>query len=163
MQELLCDPATGFVVVTSPERAALNEAIVFAAELDRAGMHRSALIVNRMQPLDPAGADVPATAARLAPSLGSHLAQTVARTHADIQVLARRDHAALACLRQELNDRNPVCIADREANVHDVAALIDLHNELSPSRQSVILQALSPEVRSAILRLTAALLLHLLR
>ena len=130
VHELLRDPATAFVVVTSPERAALEEAIRFAAELDRVGMHRSAVIVNRVQPLDPAGAETPATVARLAPALGARLARTVARTHADLQALARRDQAALSRLRRALDDPDPVCLADREADVHDVKVLIDLHNEL---------------------------------
>ena len=93
-------------------------------------MHRSAVIVNRVQPLDPAGAEIPATVARLAPALGARLARTVARAHADVQALARRDQAALSRLRRALDDPDLVCLADREADVHDVEALVDLHNEL---------------------------------
>jgi anion-transporting ArsA/GET3 family ATPase len=48
VHELLTDPATTFLIVTSPERAALDEAVFFAAELDHAHMHRSGVIVNRL-------------------------------------------------------------------------------------------------------------------
>ena len=75
VHELLTDPASAFLIVTSPERAALEEARFPAAELDRVGMHRAGVIVNRVHPLDPTDPDVASTAARLAPVLGSSLAK----------------------------------------------------------------------------------------
>ncbi|MGO9820009.1 MAG: hypothetical protein ACLPTJ_05070, partial [Solirubrobacteraceae bacterium] len=68
--------------------------------------------------------------ARLQEALGAHVAQLVARTHADIQLLARGDRAALERLRLVLRDSEPICLADRESDVHDVGALVDLHHEL---------------------------------
>jgi anion-transporting ArsA/GET3 family ATPase len=130
VRQLLADPATAFLVITSPERAALEEAIFFAAELARAGMHRSAVIVNRVHPLDPDEHDVTTTTARLQAALGTELAQRVARTHADLQLLARSDRAALERLRLALRDPDPIFLADRESDVHDIAALVDLHREL---------------------------------
>ena len=90
VHELLTDPASAFLIVTSPERAALEEARFLAAELDRAGMHCAGVIVNRAHPLDPTDPDVASTAARLAPVLGSSLAKRTAITHAEVQRLARR-------------------------------------------------------------------------
>ena len=59
---LLRDPATSFVLVSSPRREAVEEAIAFAAELEpRAAARSSALVVNRVH----AAADAPAT-----PTLG---------------------------------------------------------------------------------------------
>ena len=55
-------------------------AIFLARELDREGMHRAALIVNRVHPASADGADRAATSTRLAPSLGVRLAEKVART-----------------------------------------------------------------------------------
>jgi anion-transporting ArsA/GET3 family ATPase len=130
VRQILTDPTTGFLIVTSAERAALEEAIFFAAELERDGMHRSAVIVNRVHPLDPDERDIVTTAARLQPVLGAPLAHRVARTHADVQLLARRDQAALRRLRLALHDPEPICLADREADVHEIDALVDLHREL---------------------------------
>ena len=130
VRQLLTDPATGFLVVTSAERAALEEAIFFAAELERAGMRRSAVIVNRVHPFDRDERDAATTAARLRGALGVQLAQLVARTHAELQLLGRADQAALERLRLALRDPQPTCLADRESDVHDIAALVDLHREL---------------------------------
>ena len=129
VQELLRDPATGFIVVSSPEREAVDEAIMFARELERFGMHRCAAIVNRVQPLGQADAGVAATTARLLPSLGPRLAATVARTHEQVQILARRDRNALARLTEQLR-MDPVCATDREGDVHDAIGLVALHDEL---------------------------------
>jgi anion-transporting ArsA/GET3 family ATPase len=129
VRELLMDPASAFLIVTSPERAAVDEALFFAAELDRAGMHRAGVIVNRVHPIDPTDLDVAVTAARLAPILGSSLAERTARTHAEVQRLAQRDAAAIARLRSALKSE-PVSLAERPADVHDIPGLMALREEL---------------------------------
>jgi anion-transporting ArsA/GET3 family ATPase len=129
VHDLLTDSGTAFLIVTSPERAPLEEALFFATELDRAGMHRAAVIVNRVHPLDPGDADTAATAARLAPRLGSSLADRVAVTHAEVRRLAERDAAAAARLRSALH-AEPICLADRDSDVHDLTGLVALHDEL---------------------------------
>ena len=122
--------ATGFLIVTSPERAPVDEAIFFADQLERSGMHRCAVILNRFHEASPAEADAAAEAARLVPSLGPRLAEKVARRHADVHLLARRDRLALKKLADALNQHKPVSLADREADVHDVSGLVNLHGEL---------------------------------
>ena len=69
------------------------------------------------------------TAARLADVFGARLADKVASTHRDVQRLARRDHAAVKRLRAALRD-DPICLIDREADVHDIPGLVDLQMEL---------------------------------
>ena len=108
----------------------MQEAIFFAGELDKAGMHRSGLIVNRLHPVDALQRDGEGTAARLTPALGSALAAKVARAHADVQVLARRDADALARLRQAVSGARPVLLADRERDVHSLEDLADLRDAL---------------------------------
>lgn len=130
VHELLTDTTTAFLIVTSPERGPLEEAIHLAAELERERMHRCAVIVNRVQPLDPDERDVPTTASRFEHALGPELAKRVAQAHADLQLLARRDSAAEGRLRAALHDPAPICLADRDAGVHDVDALVDLLGEL---------------------------------
>ena len=129
VRELLMDPASTFLIVTSPERAAVEEALFFAAELDRAGMHRAGVIVNRVHPFDPGDLDIARTAARLAPVLGSSLAERTARTHAEVQRLARRDVAASARLRSALQ-AEPASLAERPSDVHDMTGLMALRGEL---------------------------------
>jgi anion-transporting ArsA/GET3 family ATPase len=126
---LLTDTATGFIVVASPESAAVEEAIHFASELERGGMHRSALILNRVQPLDPDEHNPEQTAARLADTVEDALARKVARTHAELQLLARRDRASVERLEHALED-SVYCLADREAALQDVRGLCDLRAEL---------------------------------
>ena len=129
VRDLLLDPASAFLIVTSPERAAVDEALFFAAELDRAGMHRAGVIVNRIHPLDPTDVDIPAIAARLVPVLGSSLAERAARTHAEVQRLAQRDATAIGRLRSVLKSE-PVPLAERPSDVHDIPGLMALRAEL---------------------------------
>ena len=126
---LLGDPSTGFLIVTSPEHSAVDEALFFAAELDRAGLHRCGVIVNRVHPLDRAPHNTATVAARLRDPLGGRLADMVALTHADVQRLARRDADAVDRLLPALHD-DPISVPDREADVHDIRSLVDLHNDL---------------------------------
>ncbi|HLY51270.1 MAG TPA: ArsA-related P-loop ATPase [Solirubrobacteraceae bacterium] len=130
VRELLTDPGTGFLVITSPEHAPLEEAIFFAGELERNGMRRSGVIVNRFHPLDPHERGAAVTAARLRDALGEDLARRVADTHAEVQELARGDQAALERLCRDLCDPDPVCLRDREGDVQDVDSLVDLEREL---------------------------------
>jgi anion-transporting ArsA/GET3 family ATPase len=48
--ELLADPATAFVLVASPRRDAVDEAMFFADKLLEAGIGVDALVVNRLHP-----------------------------------------------------------------------------------------------------------------
>jgi anion-transporting ArsA/GET3 family ATPase len=129
VRELLMNPSSGFLIVTSPERAAVDEALFLAAELDRAGMHRAGMIVNRVHSFDPTDPGLAGTAARLTPILGSSLAERTARTHAEVQRLAQRDAAAIARLRSALTSE-PVSLAERPSDVHDIPGLMALHGEL---------------------------------
>jgi anion-transporting ArsA/GET3 family ATPase len=85
VKELLADPATTFLIVTSPQREPVDEAIFFRGKLREAAMPFGGLIVNRVdpgvgeaEPLDPAR-----TEAELAGPLGPALARKVAQTVAD--------------------------------------------------------------------------------
>ena len=69
------------------------------------------------------------TAARLPPVLGRSLAERTARTHAEVQRLAQRDAAAVARLRSALQSE-PVSLAERSSDVHDIPGLMALREEL---------------------------------
>jgi len=119
---LLADPATTFLVVASPEREPVEEAIFFQGELRRAGLPFGGLLVNRVRPPAPAG-PLDALEAELAGPLGPPLAAKVAAAVADARVLAERDAAALDRLRRALREPDPVLVPLLEGDVHDVPGL----------------------------------------
>lgn len=130
VQRLLAQPSTSFLIVTSPDAAAVQETIHFARELEHTGLRRGGVVVNRVQPLDPSEADIATTTERLSSRLDMSLARKVARTHAELQYLARRDHESLSRLQTELPGTRPVCLADRETGVHELGGLRVLSREL---------------------------------
>jgi anion-transporting ArsA/GET3 family ATPase len=102
VEELLTDPATAFVLVTSPRRDAMEEATFFAERLAVAGQTVQALIVNRVHPSfgdeSPAGLRAAADALRTPSPAGAtpERAEPAARLAALYDNLANfRDIAAL--------------------------------------------------------------------
>ncbi len=135
VRELLADPATAFLIVTSPERGPVEEAIYFAQRLDRGGLHSRGLILNRFHAGSEDTRDAAVTAARLAPALGTELAAKVGRSAAEFEQLARRDRLAMRRLADALDEPAPFRLSDREADVHDISALVELHRELFGDRR----------------------------
>jgi anion-transporting ArsA/GET3 family ATPase len=130
VKELLGDPATTFLIVTSPEREPVEEAIFFRGKLREAAMPFGALVVNRVHPLAPDGDAVDEAA--LAAELGGDaaLARKVARTLREFRVLAHRDAAAVQRLRAAIGDQDPVLVPHLDGDVHDVEGLVAIHRHL---------------------------------
>lgn len=125
VKALLVDPGTTFLIVTSPQREPVEEAIYLHGKLREASMPFGGLVVNRVEPgvgeaeeLDP-----DELRASLAGELGEELAAKVATTVAEVQVLAERDAAAISRLRSELGERDPILVPHLETDVHDTAGL----------------------------------------
>lgn len=129
VKKLLSDPATTFLIVTSPEREPVDEAIFFRGKLREAGMPFGGLIVNRVQ-LDLVEGDPDEEAARLDGDLSDELKQKVADTLRELQVLAARDRASLERLMDELDEPDPVIIPLLDGDVHDVDGLVLVHEHL---------------------------------
>ncbi len=120
VEALLRDPATTVVLVSTPEREPVDEAIAFAAELARAGMPVGAVVVNRVH----ADTDAPADLARtLEARLGRRLAGLVADNVRDHQVLARRDARGLDRLATALVEAPVVRVPQLIGEVGDLEGL----------------------------------------
>ncbi|MEA2269302.1 MAG: hypothetical protein QOC64_1912 [Solirubrobacteraceae bacterium] len=126
VKTLLSDPATTFLIVSSPEREAVEEAIFFRGKLDDHGMPFGGLVVNRVHLVDGDGEALEALEA----ALGPRLAAKVARAHAEERTLAERDAAAVQRLRRETGDDAPVVVPQLAGDVHDIDGLVAVHAHL---------------------------------
>lgn len=137
VKKLLADEQTTFMVITSPEREPVEEAIFFAGKLNEAKMRFGALIVNRVHSIGDGRGRLPdpaRVAAELAPELGDRLTAKIVRTYSEAVAIARRDSAAIKWLREETGEREPIVVPELDGDVHDVAGLVALHGHLFGAR-----------------------------
>ncbi len=130
VEALLSDPATTFVVVSSPEAAPAAEALFLIGRLRSAGMALGAIVVNRVEP---EVGRLPADSGELAGRLGGPLAERVlgaARTQAR---RAERDHAAVGELRVAAGSPPTFVVEQLDGDVHDVAGLARVTASLLPT------------------------------
>ncbi len=116
---LLRSNLTGFVLVASPVRSTLNEALYFHRRLKESQMPLVGLLVNRVHP-DPSRAHPAGRGprARLPPDFEARLAQVLG----DQRRLARAERKSLA--RLEVDAGEPlVLVPELEADVHDLKGL----------------------------------------
>jgi anion-transporting ArsA/GET3 family ATPase len=132
---LLADPATTFLVVTSPEPTPVEEAIFFRRRLADAGLPFGGLIVNRVRAVARSRPNVDAAA--LAGELGGdgELANRSIRALEDLRALARRDAASVRHLLAELHLQHPVLVPQLGRDVSDVASLVAVQRFLFASRR----------------------------
>jgi anion-transporting ArsA/GET3 family ATPase len=128
VKALLGDPATTFLIVSSPEREPVEEAIFFRGKLADHGMPFGGLVINRVHALD--GADEEPDGDALAAALGAKLAAKVVRAWEEERVLAQRDAAAIERLRAEAGDPEPVVVPQLAGDVHDIDGLVAVHAHL---------------------------------
>ena len=130
VKALLVDPATTFLIVTSPEREPVAEAIFFREQLRAARMAFGGLIVNRTHVVDgdlAGGGDMPS---QLTAELGAALAAKVADSVADLRVLAARDARSIEDLRQQLGETDPIIVPRLAGAVQDIDGLLALYHHL---------------------------------
>jgi anion-transporting ArsA/GET3 family ATPase len=142
VKALLGDPATTFLIVSSPEREAVEEAIFFHGKLAEHGMPFGGLVINRVHALDGAAGD--ADAAALEAALGAGLAGKVGRAYAEEQALAERDAAAIERLCAETGDASPVLVPQLAGDVHDIDGLVAIHAHLFGLARAVVAPAAAP-------------------
>ncbi len=132
VKALLSDPATTFLIVTSPEREPVAEAIFFHQKLREARMPFGGLIVNRAALLAEAEMTDPvAIRAQLREKLGDALAAKVAAGAEDLQVLAARHAAAIERLRFALHEPDPIVVPRLDGEVQDIDGLLVLYRHLA--------------------------------
>jgi anion-transporting ArsA/GET3 family ATPase len=128
--QLLRDPTTTFLIVTSPEPEPAHEAEFLAQRLAERGMSRGGLIVNRVHFDGLGDSSVEQVQALLAPDLGERLAKRVAGNLADFDVLVQRDRNTVARLSRELDDRQPILVPHLDEDIRDIAGLAQLAKHL---------------------------------
>jgi anion-transporting ArsA/GET3 family ATPase len=139
---LLGDPATTFLIVTTPEPAPTAEAVFLHRRLRDAGMPFGGLVVNRVRRLarNSKGPDERALAAGLGGD--RDLAARSLQALSDLRSLARRDAAGLRRLTEALGERDPILVPQLERDVSDVAGLIAIERFLfAPRRKRASLLA----------------------
>ncbi|HXR14260.1 MAG TPA: ArsA family ATPase [Solirubrobacteraceae bacterium] len=119
VEALLRDPASTFVVVSSPRAAVVEETIAFAAQLREAELTLAALVVNRVHE---AGAPAP-PAGVLEALVGERLAALVGESVHERDARAAADAAGLARLRDAFEGLETVVIPELAGELEDLAAL----------------------------------------
>src|SRR5205085_4422119 len=108
--DLLGSDAATFVLVTSPRRDAIDDAVYFHRRLRERAMPFGGAVVNRFH-------DVRGREGDLEPALGSELAAKVVANFADYRALAARDRANLKRLTDELGDAALVVVPELDGDV----------------------------------------------
>jgi anion-transporting ArsA/GET3 family ATPase len=123
VEALLRDPATTFLIVTSPDHEPVREAVFLHRSLQGARMSYGALVVNRVHEGGLDGGDVAELRALLEPQLGEPLSGRVLRSVSDFEVLASRDRESLERLSRLLDERSPVSVPELGEDIDDLAGL----------------------------------------
>jgi anion-transporting ArsA/GET3 family ATPase len=126
VEQMLKAPTSAFVLVTSAQAPAIDEAIWFRRTLQEGGLPFAGMIVNRYHH-DVIGEAAPAElTAALEEQLPAGLAARVAVNFADYHVLARRDRRNVSRLVEELGDdggRAMILVPHLDDDVHDIEGL----------------------------------------
>ncbi|HEY3970422.1 MAG TPA: ArsA-related P-loop ATPase [Solirubrobacteraceae bacterium] len=130
VEQLLRDPLTGFLIVTSPEHEPAQEAVFLHDQLLREQMAFSGLIVNRVHNRGLDGHTPEQVTQLLSAKLEASLAGRVARNLADFDVLATRDRASIAELSQGLDEPDPLLVPHLDGDVQDIGGLVMIAERL---------------------------------
>jgi anion-transporting ArsA/GET3 family ATPase len=128
VNELLASEAATFVLVASPRRDAVDDAIFFHDQLVARGMPFGGVVVNRFHDAtDAASNDVDLDA-----KLGRELAARLEANFAAFSVLTHRDRTNLRRLTERLSGEPVVVVPEFDGDVHDLAGLAAMVEHLYP-------------------------------
>src|SRR6185437_5079589 len=129
VNDLLGDKRTTFLLVTSPRRAAVDEAIFFHRRLRERKMPFGGVVVNRMNTLAVEGEEPDVD--ELVELLGDELGHKVAGNLDDYEAMAERDRDNVARLTRQLRSGPPpILVPHLEDDVHDIRGLIEMNEYL---------------------------------
>jgi anion-transporting ArsA/GET3 family ATPase len=117
--------ASTFVLVTSPRRDAVDDAIFFHDQLAARGMPFGGVVVNRFH-----GAGGSEDAVDLEAILPAELAAKIAANYADFQVLSDRDRSNLRRLTERLSGEPVLVVPELDGDVHDLDGLAAMATHL---------------------------------
>ncbi|MGO9875274.1 MAG: ArsA family ATPase [Acidimicrobiia bacterium] len=131
VEALLAAPETGFVLVTSPRRDAMEEAEFFSRQLERNGQTIDALIVNRVHPQfgDEVPAGLRAAAAELARVIDNPAADRLAARYenlADFRDIAELERAHVDGVQARVGATTVAYVPYLSRDVHDFSALREI-------------------------------------
>jgi anion-transporting ArsA/GET3 family ATPase len=144
VRELLGDRRTVFLLVTTPEREPIEEAVFFWRRLVEAELPFGGVIVNKVHP-DHLGSDRQRSEAALRRAalsqlveagVPSELADRVSRAFLDYQALAERDRENLRLLSRRLGAEPVLEVPYLDGDVHDIPGLDLLDRYLFPEEGS---------------------------
>ena len=128
VNKLLSDRGTTFLLVTSPARDSIDEAIFFNRRLRESRLPFGGVVVNRMHELA-AAKDGP-DEAEVAKLLGEPLGRKVSRNLEDYRRLAAHDRENVAHLRKELGKSAMIAVPHLDDDVHDLGGLARMNDHL---------------------------------
>jgi anion-transporting ArsA/GET3 family ATPase len=135
VERMLKASTTAFVLVTSAQQAAIDEAIWFRRTLSEGGLPFAGVIVNRVHHDILGEAEPKDLLSALDAELAGDLATRVADNFFDYHRLARRDARNVARLHDELGDQPLLLVPHLDDDVHDVEGLLRIHRYLFASEE----------------------------
>jgi anion-transporting ArsA/GET3 family ATPase len=138
VEELLGDPSTSFVVIASPRRDAVTEAIYLAGRLRESSCSVAALVVNRMFPNFGPADDIPAQGGAEVP-LGrwSPVVDSLLENLADLSQVSGREEQYVTLLAEQLPGTPMVRVPFLADDVHDTAGLAAIGEALFDRGEAV--------------------------
>ena len=137
VQKLLKSEVTKYLVVASPRRDTVDEAIYFSRQLRSAGMAVTGLIVNRLQPLFGSGtAEEAESAARAAQDRGETDLAVLHRNLAHLRRISEAEEDAIAPLLSFAANSVISRVYQRSEDVHDIGAIRILGRDLVAPREN---------------------------
>ncbi len=146
VEEMLRADTTAFLVVTSAQDDAVDEAIWFHRTLGESGLPFAGVVVNRVHHDLSGAGELDELALPLAEALGEPLSSRVLANLHDYHVLARRDARNVARLRRAIRGRPLLQVPQFDDDVHDVAGLLLVERYLfasAPERERMLAEVVS--------------------
>jgi anion-transporting ArsA/GET3 family ATPase len=133
VEQMLRAQTTAFLLVTSAQEAAIDEAIWFRRTLAETGLPFAGIIVNRVHHDILGDSEPEDLLSALGEELAPDLVGRVAENFFDYHRLARRDARNVARLHDELADQPLLLVPHLDDDVHDVEGLLRVHRYLFAS------------------------------